>query len=365
MSKIFEDLTIDEKIGQMIMVGMDVPNVIDKIDDLILKYKVGGILLYKKNYKNYEELVELINYIKKINTANKVPLFIAIDQEGGRVNRMPNDFDNIPSPHSLAKYKKENMVEEAGDITGEMLNMLGFNFDFAPVMDIKRFSDNHAIGDRAFSENKEIVSKCGIDYMKQLQNHNVVSVIKHFPGHGATNMDSHFILPIVKKRVEDIESEDIFPFREAMKNGADAMLISHLKIKEIAKYPCSMSREFIVKYVRRKYNYKGLLITDDFGMKGVQILYGKKFAAKKGFEAGNDIIVVKYQNDEDCLENIIKSVKKNKKLQYKINNSVKKILDMKEKYNCNNDEIVVDKNFLNYINKKINGLKEKLENNNN
>ena len=363
MNKILESLTTEEKIGQMIMIGMDVSNVTDRIDDLILKYKVGGILLYKKNYKSYEELVDLINYIKKINTANKVPLFIAIDQEGGRVNRMPNDFENIPSAYRLAKYKEENLVEEAGNITGEMLNKVGFNFDFAPVMDIKRFTEKHAIGDRAFSSDKENVAKCGIDYMKQLQKHNVISVIKHFPGHGSTNKDSHFILPIVRKRVEDIEDEDIYPFREAMKNGAEAMLVSHLKIKGIAKYPCSMSRQFIVKYIRRKYKYDGLLVTDDFGMKGVQILYGKKFAAKKGFEAGNDIIVIKYQNDEDCLENIIKSIKNNKKLQYKINKSVNKILDIKEKYNCNNDEITVDEKFLKDINKKIVNLKEKLNNN--
>ena len=275
---------------------------------------------------------------------------------------MPNDFENIPSAYVLAKHNKENLVKEAGDITGEMLNKIGFNFDFAPVMDIKRFAENHAIGDRAFSDDKEIVSKCGIDYMKQLQNRNIVSVIKHFPGHGSTNKDSHFILPIVKKRVEEIEDEDIYPFKEAIKNGADAMLVSHLKIKGIAKYPCSMSRQFIAKYVRRKYKYNGLLITDDFGMKGVEILYGKKFAAKKGFEAGNDIIVVKYENDENILDSLIKSVKNNKKMLYKINKSAEKILKIKEKYKCNNDEISVDKDFLKHINTKINTLKEKLKN---
>ena len=353
------NLTIREKIGQMLMIGMDTLNVIDKIDDIILKYKVGGILLYKKNYKSYEELIELINYIKKINTANKVPLFIAIDQEGGRVNRMPNDFKNIPSARKLAKHEKDGLVVEAGSITGKMLNKVGFNFDFAPVLDIKRFSDKHAIGDRAFSEDKDEVAKCGIEYMKELQRNNVISVIKHFPGHGATNQDSHFILPIINKSVEELEKEDIYPFKQAIENGADAILVSHLKIREISKYPCSMSRNFVIKYIRRKYNYKGLLVTDDLRMKGVQILYGKRLPAKKAFQAGNDVIVIKYQNDGNVLESIINIVKQDKKMQYKINKSVDRILKMKEKYNCNDDEIKIDENFVSEINEKIENIRNK------
>ena len=102
-----EKLSIEEKVGQMIMIGMDTPDAIDKIGDLILKYKIGGVLLYKKRYKNYSELIELVNYIKKINSVNKIPIFIAIDQEGGRVNRMPVDFENLPSAYKLAKFSGE------------------------------------------------------------------------------------------------------------------------------------------------------------------------------------------------------------------------------------------------------------------
>lgn len=358
-----DKLTIEEKVGQMIMVGMDTANVVDKIDDLILKYKVGGVLLYKKNFSSYDELIDLVNYIKKLSTANKIPLFIAIDQEGGRVNRMPSDFKNLPSANKLAKAKNLDIVKQAGSITGEILNDVGINFDFAPVLDIKRFDDHQAIGDRAFSEDIEEVTKCGIAYMKQLQNQNIVSVVKHFPGHGATTKDSHFILPVIKEDIEKLEKEDMTPFKEAIKDGADAVLVSHLNVKNVTgKYPASMSKKFITEYLRKKFRFNGLIVTDDMRMKGVQLLYGKNRPIIKAFEAGNDIIVFKYSNNEKVIEKIIENVKKEKIEETKINRSVTRILKIKEKYNINNNEIEKNANIVEKVNNKIDDLSKKLSN---
>lgn len=354
-------LSIEEKIGQMMMVGMNATNIIDKIDDLILKYKIGGIILYKKNYNTYEELIDLINYIKKLNSINKVPLFIAIDQEGGRVNRMPKEFKNLPPAHTLAEAKNDNIIKQAGLITGELLNSVGINFNFAPVLDIKRFEDKHAIGDRAFSENIEEVTRCGIEYMKQLQNQNIISVIKHFPGHGATKKDSHFILPIIKENISKLEKEDMIPFKKAIENGAEAVLVSHLNIKNITGiYPASMSKKFIEKYLRINYNYNGLVVTDNMRMKGVQLLYGKNMPVKKAFEAGNDIIVFKYDSNEKSIDKVFKAVKKNKIEESKINESVDRILKIKEKYNINDTEIKKDINIIEKINTKIDNLNKEL-----
>lgn len=358
-----EELSIEEKVGQMLMVGLDIPNAIDIVDDLILKYKIGGILLYKKNYKNYEELVQLVNYIKKINTANKVPIFIAIDQEGGRVNRMPGDIENLPSANCLAtisENEKINLVKESGKITGEMLGMMGINMNFAPVLDVKRFGDNHAIGDRAYSENANLVAKYGIDYMKALKNNNVIPVIKHFPGHGATNKDSHFILPVIGKDINDIEKEDMIPFKKAIEEGVDALLVGHLLIKkQTNKLPATMSKNFITKYIRKKYHYKGLIITDDMRMKGVKLLYGKNRAVKKAFFAGNDIILIKYGKDEKLIERLIQEIKKDKLKEARVNRSVKRILNIKDKYHVNNNEIIITQNIIKDTNNKIISVKNR------
>lgn len=356
-----EELSLEEKIGQMFIVGLDTTNVKDKVETLILKYKVGGIMLYKKNYKNYEEMVEIINYIKKLNSKNKVPLLIAIDQEGGRVNRMPPDFNKLPSSHKLAtNSKEENLVEQAGKITGEMLSELGINMDFAPVLDIKRFEDKHAIGDRSFSSHKAEVAKYAIDYMKELQKHNVISVIKHFPGHGATTKDTHFNIPTIKDDFEKLEKEDMFPFEQAIRNGADAMLVSHLKIKgKTQKLPASMSRKFITRYIRKKYRFKGLIVTDDMRMSAVKLLYGANKPAKKAFEAGNDIVLIKHIEGNNLIEQIIKKVKRSPLKQARVNNSVKRILSMKEKYQINDEQIELDKNWLNEINGEIQNVIDK------
>ena len=186
-----ENLSIEEKIGQMLMVGIGNPAYIEKVKRLILKYKIGGVLLYKQDYKNYKELNKIVNELRNLGKKLKVPMFIAIDQEGGRVNRMPNEFKNLPSANMLAK---EGLVEKASEITGKMLKSTGFNFNFAPVLDIKRFPDNHAIGDRAFSDNVEEVSKCGITYINGIKKYNVVPVIKHYPGHRSNNKRLTFFL---------------------------------------------------------------------------------------------------------------------------------------------------------------------------
>lgn len=264
------ELTLEEKIGQMIIIGMDSNYITERIKNMIQKYKIGGIILYRKNFKTYQEMLEIIRKLKNLNKENKIPLFIAIDQEGGRVNRMPIEFKNLPSANKLAQYREENLVKKAGNITGRMLNKVGINFNFAPDMDIKRFPDKHAIGDRAFSENIEEVSRCGIEYMKELQKYEILPVIKHFPGHGATDKDTHYFLPKIKKRMKHLEKEDMRPFAEAIKEGADALLVSHLKVNRGSGYlPTSMSRKFITQYIRKKYRFKGLIVTDDMRMKSI------------------------------------------------------------------------------------------------
>ncbi len=348
-----ENLNLQEKIGQMLMVGIDTSCTKNDIEKLITKYKVGGILLYKKNYKNYEQMLSLINYIKKLNKTNKVPIFIATDHEGGRVNRMPKEFENIPAAYKLARSGKEDTVKQAGEIMAKMLSSLGFNFNLAPVLDIKRFPDNHAIGDRAFSEDKNEVSKCGITYMKELQKRNIVSVIKHFPGHGSTSKDSHFSIPKIKN-IQDLEAQDMKPFEEAIKNGADCLLVSHLKIKGITnKFPTSMSRKFITKYIRKKYRYNGIIITDDVRMRAVRNLYGKNKAVKIAFEAGNDIILLKHNKGVSIIDELIKSVERSKIKQARVGRSVKRILQIKSKYNINDEEIIYNENFVNEINSEI------------
>ena len=352
-----KDLSIEEKIGQMIIVGLDTTEPYARLKKLVTEHKVGGILLYRKNYKTYEEMIKLINHIKELNSNNKVPILICIDQEGGRVNRMPKEFLNLPSANTLSNYKNEELIKNSAKITAEMLSSTGINLNFAPVLDIKRFNNNHAIGDRAFSDDIEQIKKDTTIIIKELQNKDIIPVVKHFPGHGLTESDTHFKIPVIKKKIKDIENQDMKPFEEAIRQGADAILISHMKIKDIdTKNPVSISRKFICKYLRKKYRYNGVILTDDMRMKSMRLRYGEYKAIQRAFQAGNDIIVFKNIINDKIYEKMLKDIKMYKIKESRINKSVTRILKMKEKYKITDKKIDIDNNLIKRINHQIKNL---------
>ena len=164
-----DELTIQEKIGQMMIVGIDKNYITERTKRLILDYKIGGVILYKKNFSSYDELINIIRELKKLNSVNKIPLFISIDQEGGRVSRLPKEFLKFPPAYKLAKTKDINLVKESAELTGKILRFSGINMNFSPVLDIKRFEDGHAIGDRSYGTTKEEVIEYGIPVMEELK----------------------------------------------------------------------------------------------------------------------------------------------------------------------------------------------------
>lgn len=341
-----EELTLTEKIGQMMIVGLDGNTIDDRIKKLILNYKIGGFILYKKNFSSYDDMLKLIRCLKQINSSNKIPLFIAIDQEGGRVNRMPAEIHNLKNAYTISKSNNINVVRESADIIGTVLEKSGFNVNFSPVLDILGKQTNNSIGNRCYGDTPEEVSEYGVQIMKQLQKHKIISVIKHFPGQGASKVDSHYLLP----RIKNIDNKQVKPFIDAINEGADVIMVGHMIIKKISKFtPVSLSKKFINK-IRIDYNYKGIIMTDDLKMRAVRYLYGTKGTIKKAFIAGNDLVLFRFnkKDEEACINYIQKMVKKGNISEQRINQSVMKILDIKQKYEisdkkeiigCNIDEI--------------------------
>ena len=177
MKKI-NDLSLREKVGQMMIIRIHSKELGPEEIEMIKDYKIGGIILYRKNYDSYEEMLNIINGITKLNKENgNVPLFISIDQEGGRVNRMPKEIKKFKSAKELSDIEDINVIKESGSITAEMLRKTGINMNFAPVLDIQRFEDKHAIGDRCFGDNMEDVSNYGIEFMKQMQRADMIKPV--------------------------------------------------------------------------------------------------------------------------------------------------------------------------------------------
>lgn len=355
-----EKLSIEQKIGQMLIITLHEKEITKETINLIQKYNIGGVILYRKDYNTYNEMIEKINKLKSINRENSIPLFISIDQEGGRVNRIPYEIKNIKSANKMACTEDISIVKQSAQIISKILKSFGIIMNYAPVLDIKRFEEDHAIGDRCYGGNKEDVSKYGIEFMKEMSDNGVLPVVKHFPGHGSTTKDSHISVPVVKKSKEELEIDDMYPFKQAIKNGADGIMVGHIVIKDIdKKYPASLSKKIIHKYLIEKFKYKGLIITDDLKMLAVRLRYSPTKAVELAIKAGNNMIMtgLGYKTLERIIKSVAKKVEKGKISKITINKNVEKIIKMKQKYNVNDNKV----NGLNIkeINKEIEELNNK------
>lgn len=349
--------SIYEKMGQMIMIGLDVYKINDEIRKLIKDYKIGGVVLYKSNYKDIKSMVNFINELKKINGDN-VPLFIAIDQENGRVNRLPDEITRIYNPLRQAKTEDIDVVNKCNEITAKILSDVGVNMNLAPLVDINYNSDNTSIGNRSYGD-KEAVIKYGLPMIETMKKYGIISVVKHFPGHGLVKADSHYLIPVIND--VSLMEDDLEIYDKAINNGADAIMIGHLKVCGYGSKPASINRDIIDKYLIKKYDYKGLIITDDLRMNTMKYIYGIKNVISKSIEAKNNILVIKYKKGDikKVYNELYKMIDKGKIDKNLINNSYEKIINFKNKYKLSND--IKDGNIdIDEINKEIIDVNSKM-----
>ncbi|MEY2193778.1 beta-N-acetylhexosaminidase [Neobacillus sp. BF23-41] len=335
-------MTLNEKIGQMIIAGFDGITVNSNTQNLINKYKPGGLILYQTNVKGAAQLVNLTNAIKTANSKNKVPLFISVDQEGGRVHRMPTSIKNTPSARIIGNKKDEKYAYNIGKVIAYELQAFGFNTDFAPVLDIQSNPNNTVIGDRSFGSNSSIVSKLGVSMMNGISSGKIIPVIKHFPGHGDTSVDSHLELPLVQNDLTRLKKVELVPFNNAIKDHADMVMVAHILVKKIdPNYPASMSKTIITDLLRKQSGFRGVVISDDMTMGAIAKHYKLKDAAVRAINAGSDIILVGHGMDNvDTVYNSIYSAVTNHTIsEDTINKSVYRILTLKHKYNINNHKV--------------------------
>lgn len=351
-----DNLTIEEKIGQMLMFGTNSSN-IEPICNLIKNYKIGGVILYKKNYSSYTEMLEVIKKLKDANKDNKLPLFIAIDQEGGVVNRLPNDIERIKNIYDVSSKNDIDLIKKHADIISNILYNSGINMNFSPVLDIYNNSNSSVLSKRCFGDKIERVSLYGTIYMNEIKKNGIISVVKHFPGHGITKLDSHYFLPYVFN-YKKVLNREIIPFENAINEECDAIMVSHLIIRKLSGLlPCSISKKFITKYLRERYNYNGLVITDDLRMKLVDLIYGK-ISLKKAFLSGSDVILLKYKENDEKIFNMLYKYANSKNVIDNINECVLRIINIKDRYKISNSVYFDNLEFdnINYDIKKFNDI---------
>ena len=327
-------MTLDEKIGQMIIAGFNGSEYNDDMDRLINEYKVGGVILFARNIEDSNQMIDLTRALQENN--NNLPLFISIDEEGGRVSRLPDDVEKFPSAFTIGLINDQQTAYENGKEIGYTLKRLGINLDYAPVLDIYSNENNTVIGDRAFSKEESIVSTMGIATMEGIENADIIPVVKHFPGHGDTEVDSHYGLPIVYKTLEELRNFEFIPFVKAIESGCDVIMVSHIILNEVdSSNPASLSKIVISDLLRKDLEFDKVVITDDMSMGAITSIMSIEEACIKSIEAGCDILLLGNAYEE--IEQVINSIKlklyNGEISEEQINKSVKRILELKKKYN--------------------------------
>lgn len=327
-------MTLDEKIGQMIITGFNGSEYNDDMDRLINEYKVGGVILFARNIEDSNQMIDLTRALQENN--NNLPLFISIDEEGGRVSRLPDDVEKFPSAFTIGLINNQQTAYENGKEIGYTLKRLGINLDYAPVLDIYSNENNTVIGDRAFSKEESIVSTMGIATMEGIEDADIIPVVKHFPGHGDTEVDSHYGLPIVYKTLEELRNFEFIPFVKAIESGCDVIMVSHIILNEVdSSNPASLSKIVISDLLRKDLEFDKVVITDDMSMGAITSIMSIEEACIKSIEAGCDILLLGNAYEE--IEQVINSIKlklyNGEISEEQINKSVKRILELKKKYN--------------------------------
>ncbi|NHN30498.1 beta-N-acetylhexosaminidase [Paenibacillus agricola] len=330
-----QQLTLDEKLGQMIFAGIDGTDRSPQTMELLEAYHVGGLILYKPNIENSKQLIKLVNALKQTNRGNKLPLWLGVDEEGGKVTRLPGDIVKMPPSKEVGKTNQKEFAYGVGNVLGQELSAYGLNVDFAPVLDINSNPNNPVIGDRAFGPVASIVGTMGIQVMKGLQAQQVLPVVKHFPGHGDTSVDSHVGLPVVQHDLARLRKLELLPFAEAFSQQADAVMVAHILLPKVdEQYPASMSKKIITDLLRKEMGFDGLVMTDDMTMGAIATNYELGEAAVLSVLAGSNVVMVAHDYDKvvSVIEALRNAVKENRIRIEMIDQSLARIIHLKYKY---------------------------------
>lgn len=332
-------MTLEEKVGQMMFYGVNGTNVDDKVVNLFEDQHAGGIILYgHRNFwgSSLDNNVKYVNSIKKANRQNSdILLFIGFDEEGGSMSQLPQELMRTPSKGELGNTNDSSLATGIGAGTAKKLKLLGINTDFGTVLDINTNKNNPIIGVRSYGSTKEKVTEFGINELKAIQNEGVIPTVKHFPGHGDTEVDSHLGLPSLNHDLNRLKSTELVPFQTAINNGVDMVMTAHIMLPQIDKeYPATMSKKILTDLLRDEMGYKGVIITDDLEMQAISKNWDLGEAAIKSVEAGADILLVCHtiENQQKVYNAVVQGVNDGKIDENRIDESVRRILRLKYQY---------------------------------
>lgn len=329
--KIVQNMTLEQKVGQMFIVDASRYN---------SNIPTGGVILFQNNLESIDQIIRLTD---RIQESSEIPLFIGIDQEGGAINRLPMGT-TMPGNMAIGATGSNKYAYQTGKLIGNELSTLGINLNFAPVLDVNNNPLNPVIGIRSFSSDPNLVGSLGTEYIKGLRKSRVIPAGKHFPGHGDTDIDSHFGLPQINHGIERLKKVELKPFQRVINRDIEMIMTAHvtfpaidnIKVKskrngQEITIPATLSEKVLTDLLRDEMGFKGIVITDAFNMKAITDHFNEEQAVLKAIDAGADI-VLKPLNVEGAYNRVLKEIKAGNISEERIDKSVIRIISLKSKY---------------------------------
>lgn len=289
-----------ELAGQMIICGFSGTELTPEFRQFLTDYAVGNVILFSYNIQSVAQTRRLCADIQQtVRERTGHSAFICTDQEGGKISRIPPELTPLLSAADFAETHKAADAYKAGLLTAEQLSLCGINVDFAPVADIHSNPDNPVIGRRAYGTTPQQVMPYVSQMAKGLRDGGIICTAKHFPGHGNTDTDSHFALPLVRKTLPELRSFELKPFRQLAAEGIPMIMTAHIMFPLIdADKPATMSRTFLTDILRKELGFKGIIVTDDLEMNAIRRHFGITDGAVGAVQAGADMICLSAYSSE-------------------------------------------------------------------
>ncbi len=331
--KILASMTLEEKVGQLMMIGFGGTRVTPKVRYWLRQRHVGGVALFSRNIVDFAQTAAFTRELQA-EAASHVPVFVALDQEGGNVVRVKDGAMLLPGNMALGATRSPTLAYVAGQSLAIDLRLLGFNMNLAPVLDVNSNPQNPVIGIRSYGESADLVAELGAWYVRGQQEMGVVAVAKHFPGHGDTQSDSHYAMPEIRADLPRLKKVELWPFRHAMSAGLDAIMTAHIALPNVSedpRLPATLSRRLLTDMLRHDMGFDGVVITDGLEMDGIVDNYGSGRAAVLAVLAGADMPMILWipQKQEEVYRELLAAVRSGEISRARLDQSVRRILTVK------------------------------------
>jgi beta-N-acetylhexosaminidase len=323
-------LPLRHRVGQLIIMGLEGPEISPPTGRLLTSMHPGGIILFARNIQSPHQCAQLLRLCQ---TAVKTPLFRCVDLEGGTVDRLRATVAPAPSVAEVMATDSDKLFEKHGRVIGEEVRALGFNVDCAPVFDLSFPESRSVLTSRTASEDPRQVIRYAKRFLKGLGAANVLGCGKHFPGLGGANLDTHKELPAIQRTWKQIWAEDLLPYRE-LRKSVPFVMVAHATYPRAVRgdgIPSSLSKHWIAEVLRKKIGYQGLVISDDLEMGGVLAAASMEEAALNTIRAGSDIFLV-CQKEEfvwRCYEAVLQEAERDRKFAELVTRAADRILRLK------------------------------------